>query len=279
MRLTAAGALIGMLASLGMVLVLGWAIARRRPVMADRIAPYVGGRLAAGQVRRAGIGGLLATLLRSGGRPSRAGFGPEAVVWAFLGAGLAGLVAMIGLQASPWAALALAAVGGAAALGAHRRQGAQAARRRQDSIEQHLPVVADLLAFAVAAGESPFMALCRASEQVRGPLADEVAASVAAIRAGYSLEIALRGLAERTGSRDVEGFIDGLLAAMERGTPLAESLRAQAADARARSRQRLVERAGRKDVAMLVPVVFLILPTVVVIALYPGLHGLRLIVP
>ena len=36
--------------------------------------------------------------------------------------------------------------------------------------------------------------------------------------------------------------------------------------------------AGRKDVLMLVPVVFLVLPTVVAIALYPGIQTFRLVV-
>ena len=50
-------------------------------------------------------------------------------------------------------------------------------------------------------------------------------------------------------------------------------------DAQATSRRRLMELAGRKDAAMLVPVVFLVLPTVVAVALFPGLQGLRLVVP
>ena len=40
-----------------------------------------------------------------------------------------------------------------------------------------------------------------------------------------------------------------------------------------------MEAAGRKDIAMLVPIVFLVLPSVVLIALYPGLQSLRLVVP
>jgi tight adherence protein C len=59
---------------------------------------------------------------------------------------------------------------------------------------------------------------------------------------------------------------------------MAEVLRAQAADARAAGRRSLMEAAGRKDVAMLIPVVFLILPTVVLIALFPGFQSLQLIV-
>ena len=43
-------------------------------------------------------------------------------------------------------------------------------------------------------------------------------------------------------------------------------------------RRVLLELAGRKEVGMLVPVVFLILPTDVLIAIFPGVHGLELIV-
>jgi tight adherence protein C len=79
-------------------------------------------------------------------------------------------------------------------------------------------------------------------------------------------------------SLEASRFADGIAVATERGTPMAEVLRAQAADARAAGRRRLLEKAGRKEVLMLVPVVFFILPIVVVIALYPGLHGLQLTV-
>ena len=69
-------------------------------------------------------------------------------------------------------------------------------------------------------------------------------------------------------------FVDGVVVAAERGTPLAEVLRAQAADVREAGRRALLEAGGRREIAMLVPVVFVILPTTVVFALYPGLVGI-----
>lgn len=53
-------------------------------------------------------------------------------------------------------------------------------------------------------------------------------------------------------------------------------LRAQAADCRAQSRKMLLEEGGKREIAMLLPVVFVILPQVVLFALYPGLLALRL---
>ena len=118
----------------------------------------------------------------------------------------------------------------------------------------------------------------RALERVSSHAGD-VAVMVADIRGGRPVEVALRGLAVRSGVRSVQRFVDGIVVALERGTPLADVVRAQAEDARTEERRRLVESAGRKDVSMLIPVVFLVLPTVVLVALFPGVQSLRLVIP
>ena len=48
-------------------------------------------------------------------------------------------------------------------------------------------------------------------------------------------------------------------------------LRAQAVDVREVGKRALLEAGGRKEISMMVPVVFLILPVTVMFALYPGL--------
>ena len=58
---------------------------------------------------------------------------------------------------------------------------------------------------------------------------------------------------------------------LERGTPLADVLHAQAADVREAGRRALIESAARREVLMMVPVVFLVLPVTVLFALFPGL--------
>ena len=63
------------------------------------------------------------------------------------------------------------------------------------------------------------------------------------------------------------------------GTPLAAVLHAQAADAREAGRRVLLETGARREVLMMVPVVFLILPVTVLFAFWPGLVGLRLVTP
>ena len=61
-----------------------------------------------------------------------------------------------------------------------------------------------------------------------------------------------------------------MVVAVERGTPLAEVLRAQAQDVREAGRRALMEAGGRKEIAMMVPVVFLVLPVTVLFAVFPG---------
>jgi tight adherence protein C len=50
-----------------------------------------------------------------------------------------------------------------------------------------------------------------------------------------------------------------------------EVLRAQATDARESAKRSLLEQAGKKEIGMLVPLVFLILPVTVLFAVFPGI--------
>jgi tight adherence protein C len=84
---------------------------------------------------------------------------------------------------------------------------------------------------------------------------------------------ALDGLSARTGLPALARFVDGVAVAVERGTPLADVLRAQAVDVREAGKRSLLEAGGRKEIAMMVPVVFLVLPVTVVFALFPGFYG------
>lgn len=71
-------------------------------------------------------------------------------------------------------------------------------------------------------------------------------------------------------------FVEGIAVAIERGTPLADVLRAQAQDVRDNAKRELMETAGKKEIAMLAPVVFFILPLTVIFAVFPGLSLIRL---
>jgi tight adherence protein C len=151
--------------------------------------------------------------------------------------------------------------------------------RREARILAEFPTIAELLALAVGAGEGPVGALERVTRLSRGELSRELGRALADARAGQPVVAALERMAARASLPAVVRFVDGMAIAVERGTPLADVLRAQATDVREAGRRELLEAGGRKEIAMLVPVVFLVLPVTVIFALFPGFYGLQLAVP
>jgi len=199
----------------------------------------------------------------------------EQVVWGGLGLLGAALLAAVGsLLAGDVNVLSVALLCAAGLVGGVLGRDwwlTQQVRRREELLLAEFPVVAELLALAVTAGESPTAAIARVTRLSGGELARELGAALGRARAGVPLAEALQQVADRTSLDPLARFIDGLLVALERGTPLAEVLRAQAADVREAGKRRLLESGGRKEIAMMVPVVFLVLPVTVLFALYPGL--------
>ena len=143
--------------------------------------------------------------------------------------------------------------------------------RREQAMLSEFPVVADLLALSVVAGESPVDALERVCRLTGGELARDLGRALARARSGTPVTTALADLAEQTTMEPFARFLQGLVVAIERGTPLADVLRAQAVDVREVGKRALLEAGGRKEISMMAPVVFLILPVTVLFALYPGL--------
>ena len=299
------GMLIGLAAAVGVLLVVTFAPPFRSVRLVDRLAPYVhdtpppsrllgtateAGLLTAvrrllGPVVADGarfvdrvLGGRTAVRRRLDALGSDAGvedFRVEQVVWGGLGLLGAALLAAAGsLLAGDVNVLSVALLCVAGLVGGVLGRDwwlTQQVQRREELLLAEFPVVAELLALAVTAGESPTAAIARVTRLSGGELAGELGAALGRARAGVPLADALQHLADRTSLDPLARFVDGLLVALERGTPLAEVLRSQAADVREAGKRRLLEAGGRKEIAMMVPVVFLVLPVTVLFALYPGL--------
>ncbi len=281
-----AGALVGLLAACGIVMVVARLRATAPLTLRERITPFVPHlRVDVRDERPSTVQTLQALLpfarwgLKFNGQPERVS-GLEQLTAVAAGVGAGALLGFaIALRGSPGVlVLLLAGLGGVAAEFTRSRFRSRAQRHAVRRIEAELPDLAEILAFAVAAGEPPPAALARVGAMASGELGTLMSRAAADARLGTPFEMAMHDLVTASGSPEVERFVDALLLAMERGTPLADHLRAQAADARATQSRRLMESAGRKDVAMLIPVVFLILPTVVLIALFPGFRSLHLFI-
>jgi len=149
------------------------------------------------------------------------------------------------------------------------------AKRRMRRLASELPTVLEFLTLSITAGESMLDAITRVSRVGTGVLPGEFAAVVTSVHAGVPLARALRELSAALDDPALDRCISQIVAAMERGVPTAEVLRALAGDVRGEASRALIELAGRKEIAMLVPLVFMILPVTVAFAVYPGLLVLQ----
>jgi hypothetical protein len=120
-------------------------------------------------------------------------------------------------------------------------------------IQAELSTVLEFLALSLAAGEGLLDALRRVARVGSGELAGELGRVVADVGTGIPVTRAFDDLARRLAMPPVSRLVDQLAGSLERGTPLAEVLRAQAQDAREVAKRELLESAGRKEVGMLVP--------------------------
>jgi tight adherence protein C len=151
----------------------------------------------------------------------------------------------------------------------------RAAARRRATIAAEFPTVVEFLALSLSAGEGLVDAIRRVSRVGAGELPREFAATIAEINTGVPIASALESLSRGLRIPAVTRFVDAAVGSLERGAPLVAVLKAQAADARQESKRRLLESAGKKEVAMLVPLVFLILPTTILFAIFPGIVVLQ----
>lgn len=202
----------------------------------------------------------------------------EQLIWGLGAAGAASLLVVAkGPSGTDWLmGGVVVAVAGVSGVLLRDRALTTAVHRRGERLRSELPTVIELLAMAVSAGSGLLAALERASHVGSGVAASELTRVLDDVRVGLPLIPALARMAGRTEVPEMQRFVDALIAAVDRGTPLADVLVAQAMDARESGRRALIEAGGRKEIAMMVPVVFLVLPVSVMFVLFPGFYGLSL---
>lgn len=218
-------------------------------------------------------------LRQSGASVSVASFRARQLVWAAGGAAV-GVLAALALArtaaVSPPVVVVLGVTAAASGLLLPEQLLARRARSRMRRITDELPTVLEFLSLALAAGETVRDALRRVARIGSGDLAEEFGRVMADVEVGVPLTEALQRCAASLELPALSRVIEQLVTALDRGSPLVEVLRAQAQDSRDDAKRQLIESAGRKEVAMLVPLVFLILPVTIVFALFPATLVLEL---
>ncbi|HWD62038.1 MAG TPA: type II secretion system F family protein, partial [Humibacter sp.] len=287
----------GVLCGLGLGLGL-WSLAAllprlTRPRLADRVAPYlvdvsdaawdlvqhtrsrrvpvVGAlldpalrALRTGTARMLGGTDALTARLRQAASPLTVDeFRLRQVAWALggLAAGTAVVIAMsASAQLPPVVAVVAPIVLGACGFVLRDQLLTRAITKRLARMAEELPTVLELLTLSLSAGEGVHDALRRVARSGSGELAAELGRVVAETGMGVPLATALGEASRDVRLPQFTRCVDAVVTALQRGTPVVEVLRAQADDARETGKRDLLEQAGKKEIGMLVPLVFLILP-------------------
>lgn len=150
------------------------------------------------------------------------------------------------------------------------------ARKFQETIDAQLPAVIQILTILISSGLSPIRALDVIAKDSNSEIGSEFATIVSEVRRGNSITQSLDVFANRIDSALTRRFATTLILGIERGSPLVTVLTDLVRDSRNESKNALLRRAGKAEIALLVPVVFLILPISILFALWPSFQQLNL---
>ena len=143
-------------------------------------------------------------------------------------------------------------------------------KRRISKIDNEFPSLIELFTVLVSAGESPSTSFERIADKAQGELAKDFQNIVNGLQSGLNLSQSLEIMGAQTKSTIIRRFCDTLILAIERGSPLSEVLQRQVQEVRQQHHAALLTAAGRAEIALMVPVIFLILPISVLFALWPS---------
>ena len=141
-------------------------------------------------------------------------------------------------------------------------------------MELEFPALVEVFSILISGGLSPSSALQKIGENSNGEISRVIRPIIEEMRNGLNFSGALDALTQATGLISVRRFADSLVIAVQRGTPLADVVGRQIAEIRNSQRLKNLERAGKAEIALMIPVVFLILPVSILFALWPSYYGL-----
>jgi tight adherence protein C len=150
----------------------------------------------------------------------------------------------------------------------------QQIKKRKHNIVKALPDALDLLTISVEAGLAFDLALTRVADKWDNELSNEFKRALTDTRLGRSRRDALKDMAQRTGVDDVQTFVAAIIQAEQLGVSIGKILRIQSDQMRIRRRQRAEEAAHKAPIKMLIPMAFLIFPSLFVVILGPAVPKL-----
>lgn len=146
----------------------------------------------------------------------------------------------------------------------------------RENLDGELPGLLQMLTLMISSGIAPLRAIEIISERCESNLSFELGILIDQVKRGESSSQALDLFAKRIDTLDSRRFSNAISMALERGSPLIPVLTSLVSDVRNEEKFRLLKRAGKAEIALMVPVVFLLLPISVVFALYPSFTNMQM---
>jgi tight adherence protein C len=145
--------------------------------------------------------------------------------------------------------------------------------RRLDQIDKDLPELIDLLIATVEAGMGFGGSLKLVADRLPGALGDEVRLTIRHQNLGISTTEALEDMLERCDSLSMRSFVRTVVRGESMGLSISPILRELTVDMRRRRRQTLQERMHKAPVKVLFPLMFLIMPALMIVLFYPAAYS------
>jgi tight adherence protein C len=145
---------------------------------------------------------------------------------------------------------------------------------RKDQISRGFPDGLDLMVICAEAGMGLDSAINRVGEELKLrhlALSEELKTLMLELRAGKLRRDALRNLAMRCDSEDVQSFTTLLIQTEKFGTNIAQAMHVQADSMRTKRIQKVEELAATLSIKLLFPTIFLIFPSLFLVLVGPAL--------
>ena len=146
---------------------------------------------------------------------------------------------------------------------------------KESELNEELVNMLQMLSIMISAGESPMMALRYISQRSVGYIPELINQSFSKYESGRNLAQTLEQIAVATGSSQVRRLTNSIQIAIQRGTPILDVLNNQVQSLNKQINLALLKKSGKSEIALLIPVVFLILPVSISFAIWPSIYGLN----
>ena len=148
-------------------------------------------------------------------------------------------------------------------------------RKRQESVLKALPDALDLLTICVEAGLGFDAAMSKVADKWDNELSLAFTRAVQEMQLGKLRREALRDMASSLDVGDVTSFVAAIVQADQLCVSMAKVMRIQSEQMRMKRRQRAEEKARQAPVKIMLPLVFFIFPTILIVLLGPAILQIK----